>query len=471
MSLLNVSDFRRHTFFVLNRLIGSRCGECYRKMFEWEKLDKNELEYRQRKRLKAILHHAVVRVPYYRKHVSQTKDLSLESFPILTRLDVRTNFHDLMTDQLRCEYDGKIPRQHRYSWVEVKTGGSTGMPTKVIHDGDFRDFDRASRLYTMYMCGFPFGTPYFRLWGSMREINQMKDSLYHRLLGWFAREKILNAFRMELTDMNHYIDQINRSDIKHIMAYVDAAYQIALYSRRQGIQLKAIKSVMACAGTVTDTARETIVKAFHTHVHNKYGSRDCGDIACECDKGNIHIFANWYIVEVVDEKGKQVPTGENGRLLITILGNYGFPMIRYEIGDIGAISNKSCSCGRRFPLLKRIEGRSIEFLQSTSGGYISPAYIIHLIGVVHNPGSLKRFQLVQDHPNKFSLKLQWEAESSSDSIDRAVTAIIRDLKTVIGLDAEIKVSHVSNIPETASGKFLYTINHVHSPSNDNIVHM
>ncbi len=427
-------------------------------MLAWERLSPEELNRRRAARLETTLRHAVSSAPFYRDRLGAADTLSLASFPVLSRELVHEHFKELMTDRLRAEYDGIRRRRHRYSWLEIGTGGSTGVPTKVIHDRDFRDFDRASRLYAMALCGFPFGTPYLRLWGSMKEINQIKASLGHRLVGWFARESLLNAFQMEAENMTQYLRTIEGSGTDHMMAYVDAAYQLALHARRFNLPAKPLTSVMACGGTVTEDVRRVIQDVFKTRVHSKYGSRDCGDMACECSEGGIHVFANWYVLEVVDEEGVPVPPGENGRVLVTVLGNRGFPMIRYEIGDVGALAVYACTCGSSFPLLDRIEGRSVEFLSSTGGGYVSPSYIIHLIGVVHNPGTLRRFQLVQETRERFCLKLQWKDGVAAEEMTPSVAAIVSDLKKVLGAEADVRVDRVPRIKETDSGKFLYTIN-------------
>lgn len=452
-----MNALRRGVFFGLNRLIGSRCAECYREMFAWERLPPDVLRRRQQDRLRSVLAHAIENVPFYRDRVIGASSPALAQFPVLTRADLRNHFVDLMDASLRREYDGQAS-QARYSWVETKTGGSTGAPTSVIHDSDFRDFDRAARLYAQALCGFPFGTPYFRLWGGMREINSMRDSRQHRAMAWLGGERLLNAFRMEPRHMREYLETINHSRVDHMMAYVDAACALARFADRNGIALRPLRSVMACAGTVTNDARTAIEATFKTRVFNKYGSRDAGDMACECSEGGLHIFANRYILETVDACGVAVPPGTVGRILVTVLGNRRFPLVRYEIGDMGSAASGPCACGRTFPLLANVEGRTLEFLTSTRGGYVSPVFVRHLVGVVHNPGFVDRFQLVQRDALEFDLLLQVAPDVPGSAIGAFETPLLRDLRTALGDDAEINIRRVSSIEASESGKFLYCIN-------------
>jgi phenylacetate-CoA ligase len=452
-----MSALRRGAFFLLNRLAGSRCADGYREMFEWERLPHETLQRRQQARLEDVLAYAVENVPFYRDRVAGGKRAELAQFPVLERDDLREQYTALMDDGLRDEYEGRAPRA-RYSWVETKTGGTTGAPTSVIHDSDFRDFDRAARLYAQALCGFPFGTPYFRLWGSMREINSMRASRQHRAMALLAGERILNAFQMEPHHMRAYLETINRSRIGHMMAYVDAAHELVRFARQNDIAIRPLRSVMSCAGTLTDDVRSSLETAVQGAVHDKYGSRDAGDMACECSEGGMHVFANRCLIEIVDRSGAVVVPGNLGRILVTVLGNRRFPLIRYAIGDMGTTAPGPCSCGRTFPLLENIEGRVAEFLTSTKGGYVSPSFVCHLVGVEHNPGCVDRFQMVQQGPRQFELRLQVAPDVPDSAIDALTPPLLRDLRVGLGEDAAIDVQRTPLIEASASGKFLYCVN-------------
>lgn len=447
-------DLKAVVYFAAHRLIGSNVGQQYQEMLDLETASPHYLEQLQTERLNQLLQHAVRNVPFYRQRLSKPH-ISLEDFPILTKEIVRESFSDLMTDDLRAEVSTG-PQPFRYSWTKVQSGGTTGVPTTVIHDRECRDGGRAGRLYSQWLCGFPLGTPYLRLWGSMHDINQMRDSLPQRALHRLHGETVLNAFRMNDDRIAEYIHVLNRRPEVHLMGYVDAIAQVANFARSRGIHVRPMRSIMACAGTVTHEMRNAIESVFHARVHNQYGSRECAGIACECDRGGHHIYANRVALEVVDEVGKPVPNGQSGRLLITLLQNRGFSMIRYEIGDIGAISAKACSCGRPYPMLHCVEGRASEFLRSTDGGYVSPVYIRHLIGVVHNPGFIRRFQLEQMAPGMFALRYERTHDADGNGEPEAIRRIERDLRVVLGTDCRLEIMPVAEIETTRTGKFLYT---------------
>jgi phenylacetate-CoA ligase len=446
---------RSIVYFALHAAIGSGVRRNYKEMLNLEKETPARLQQLQRERLEGLLKYAVQAVPFYRERVSESGNLSLRKFPILTKEDIRNNFTQLMSPELKTEWEtGK--RKKGYSWVKVQTGGTTGMPTTVIHEATYRDRGRAGRLYSQYLCGFPLGTPYFRLWGSMREINEMRDSPQQRVLHALHREEILNAFRMSDESIAAYIKAINESSVQHIMAYVDALEQLARWSEKNQIAIRPLKSIMACAGTVTYETRRILRETFQARVHNQYGSRDCAGIACECDRGGHHIYTNQLFVEIVDDEGRPVQEGRPGRILVTLLHNFQFPIIRYDIGDIGVLATGQCRCGRPFPLFERVEGRAAEFLRGTEGGYISPVYIRHLIGVVHNSGLIRKFQLEQKSHENFVLRYERGTAFPAEKEREILNLIRRDLLTVLGSEAKLAISCVEEIPLTGSEKFLYT---------------
>lgn len=446
-----------HVYFGLHRLLGSQVKQFYEELVRLEQSPSSVLERIKNDRLEKLLQHARTNVPFYRDRAPATTSARLQDYPILTKLDLREKFLDLMTPRLREEYDTGRRKQF-YSWVKVQTGGSTGIPATVVHDAHYRDRGRAARLFSQRLCGFPLGVPFFRLWGNMRDINEMSDSIYQRTQRMFQREVLLNAFQMDDKRIASYIKTINRSHVEHLIGYVDSIEQLARHALSHGIRLRHLKSIMACAGTLTEDVRQLLVEAFGGKVHNFYGSRECAAIACECDQGGLHVFSSHLIVETVDEGGRQLTPGERGRILITLLQNLEFPIIRYEIGDVGAVSNAECRCGRPFPILKRLEGRTLEFLRSTTGGFVSPVYVRHLIGVVHNPGLIRRFQLEQTSLIEFTLRYQLEPGVSTERERETFALIARDLKAVLGRDCHLSFSCVQDFETAPSGKFLYTIN-------------
>ena len=446
-------SWRELGYFAAHRLIGSRVSNYYAEFIDLHRGTPDRITALRDRRMDDILAHAAREVPFYRERVKAPRP-KLADFPIVTKADVIRRFTDFMAPGLKNEYQpGRKPGG--YSWTPVKSGGTTGEPVTVIHDRDFRDRGRASRLFSQYLCGIPLGTPHFLLWGSMKEINDMKDSTAKRAETFFQNSHLLNAFRMDDWRLEEFIRTINESPIHHMIGYVDAAHELARFTRRRQLELRRLKSFMACAGTVTDDIRQGLRETLAGHVHNKYGTRECTDMACESDDGRINLYAHHVHLETVDETGQAVGAGKPGRILVTLLGNHSFPLIRYEVGDMGVLSDAQ---PLPWPQIDRIEGRASAVLFDTHGNYVSPVYVRHLIGVVHNPEAIQRFQLCQQTKTHFELLLQFAPGTDPSKANEIDAAIERDLRAVLGADAQIKITHAAQIEASASGKFVYIRN-------------
>ncbi len=81
-----------------------------------------------------------------------------------------------------------------------------------------------------------------------------------------------------------------------------------------------------------------------------------------------------------------VSPGKRGRIIVTDLQNYAMPMIRYNIGDIGAMELRK----EKFPCLSSIEGRKLDLIYDTKGEII-PSQVSYKL---YEYGDYKRFQLV-----------------------------------------------------------------------------
>jgi phenylacetate-CoA ligase len=101
-------------------------------------------------------------------------------------------------------------------------------------------------------------------------------------------------------------------------------------------------------------------------------------------------------VEILDEEGRPTPPGEIGRVALTTLDNPAMPLIRYAIGDMAVAGDGSrCPCGRPQPLLSKVLGRQVPFLQM-GGRRVSPWGVLARAHELH---FIRQIQLVQPAPN------------------------------------------------------------------------
>ena len=86
-------------------------------------------------------------------------------------------------------------------------------------------------------------------------------------------------------------------------------------------------------------------------------------INCEHNEG-MHYWDDYLYIEIIDPvTGENVPDGETGEIVITTLVKEGAPLIRYRTHDLSRIIPGKCSCGRSYPRLDVIMGRTDDMMK------------------------------------------------------------------------------------------------------------
>ncbi len=131
------------------------------------------------------------------------------------------------------------------------------------------------------------------------------------------------------------------------------ALRLAEVARESGFDLSTIPlraTVHAGEpGANVPSTKARIEEAWNAKCHDHAGATEVGahSFECQVQPGGTHLIESEYIAEVIDpETGKPVAEGEKGELIITNLGRWGFPVIRYKTGDIVRTTTQRCDCGR-----------------------------------------------------------------------------------------------------------------------------
>jgi phenylacetate-CoA ligase len=458
------APLRRGLYFGLQRAIGSRIGSVWREYLSWEGLSPEELEARVERKLRNTLSGAVEHNAFYRElglqaRPGETAPAFLGRFPMLTRETIRSRFASLVADPLRATIsspENVSPR--RYDWLVVKTGGTTGHPTSVVHDASGRDWGRATRLFAARLCGQPLGTRHFRLWGSEADLLKARQSLVLRTQQALLGSVPLNAFRSRRQDLQEHYDTLRRHpEIDCLEAYVDAAVILARHIREQNLAPVRLRSIIATAGTVTPEWRRVLKETFGAEVFDKYGSRECCDIACECRAHQgLHIHSPNVFVEVVDTAGQPCAPGETGRILVTLLNNPSFPLIRYEIGDLAQWAAPGrCPCGLAWPRLQSLQGRNDDLLVTEDGTCITSVFFRHFVGVSLNRQIITEWQMEQTARNQFIFRY---VATASDDLAENLEKLRDSFLQALGRRAVIEMVPITSIPRSPTGKMRWILN-------------
>lgn len=432
---------------VMDFLRGTRTMKCLKKLEQSQWWPRDKILELQNQRLRELAKHAYDNVPYYRRIFEErglkpsdiTSSQALVKLPILNKQLVRKKF-----DHLRA------PGFPAKDIVSASTGGSTGeLLNFYTTKNESRNWGFAAAQRAYGWGGYKVGEKCLLL-GLIPKKGSMVERHRRKLAINFERILLFSPAAMSAENLALLTKKLAQFQPSFIRGYPSAIYLLALFIEREGKPKLRPKAVITTAEAVYDYQRDLFGKVFGCETYSHYGAAEQHTIAGECPEHHgYHIAAENVIVEIVDDAGEPVPAGKEGRILITNLHSYVMPFIRYDIGDLGVISDKACPCGRGLPLLGRVSGRVSDVILTRSGerlpGIVLPWSFLASLGV-------DQFQIVQESYEKVVVKLVVGREYPQERTDELTRAIISQYRDILGEDMDIVVEFVDHIPITARGK-------------------
>jgi phenylacetate-CoA ligase len=399
--------------------------------------------------VRTILEHARSHVPYYSRLIptGALRDplTALSRMPMLDKDVIRKEFVSLHTADLR-----------RRRWFFNTSGGSTGEPVRLVQDLAFEDRVTAITSLYYHLVGYDYGQQLVRLWGSERDILEGGEGRVAAARAWFANTQTVNAFRMTPSVMIDFIHSLNERPPRLILAYAQALYELATFAEARRLEVAKQRAIMTSAGTLYPFMRERIERVFGCRVFNRYGSREVGDIACEVPGFDGLWVAPWgTYVEVIDDAGNPMPDGEEGELVITLLGNFAMPLIRYRIGDRGALATRRIR--RPHPQatqsLESVKGRTVDAFRLEDGTIVDGEYFTHLL---YFRDWVRRFQVVQKSFEHIVVRIACDTHPPQD----AEPEISEGIRALMGTRCNVEFEYCREIETPPSGKYRYTISEI-----------
>jgi phenylacetate-CoA ligase len=448
-------NLRKLAYFAIVELRGQPLGRNYERFLREDR--EGIPEDTRRKLLINLLDHCKQHVPYYRDIIlklghdyHEDPEAYLKRMPILTKKIMREQLEQLKSDDL--------DKRH---WYYTTSGGSTGEPARVIQDYEADAWICAVSMLFNKLVGREVGEPEVMVWGSMRDIKEGTLGLKARLINWLGNTTFLNSFHMTPDQIRRYIEIINTTKPKLITAYVETLRELARFSEENNLPIKTDAAIISSAGTLYPFVREKVERVFQTHVYNRYGSRETGDVACERPGRDGLWVAPWgSYVEIVDEQGNPVPDGKEGIILITSLGNHAMPLIRYQIGDRGILSPRRDDASHTEQVMESVTGRTVDLIFNKKDEIIDDGY---LLGLFDLKDWVARYQLVQKDVSCLEYRI---VRANNDYTQAELEDVVKNVRRIMGEDCEVTFNFMDEIPDIGtSGKFRYVVSDVYRQRN------
>ena len=418
-----------------------------------ERLSREEALANHQFRLKSLLVHASLRVPYYREILAESGILSksgeirLDRFgdiPLLDRATIRRRFEDLKSDDL-----------DRTKWYQNSSSGSTGEPVQIIQDQEFGDWGRAVGILFDLWAGYSISDSKIVHWSNIRDLSAVRSRLRSRVAAALRNEMWLDARLMSPEQMRSLLDLISRERPGQLLAFPENLYEIACFALKEGLQPQSPRAIVTTGATLYPWMRQAIESAFGAEVFNWYGSREVSGIAMECEAhGGLHVCLPAQHIEILRPDGSPTTPGELGEVVVTCLINWAMPLVRYRIGDLAAWAEDQCPCGRSWPLLKEVAGRTRDLFVKKDGTRVRIWE-----NVFYRYPWIRKFQVVQEDYEFVRTFIVPDGESDSASKKHAddILQIEAAILDAMGPECTVEVVLTDRIEATPSGKHRYHV--------------
>ncbi|MEK6299581.1 MAG: phenylacetate--CoA ligase family protein [Acidobacteriota bacterium] len=395
-------------------------------------------------KLRAILRHSAVHVPYYRRlfrsagfDPERLQDLTnLRQLPMLDKETVRANFQDLIAEN--------VAPSDRYYFT---TSGTMGKPLGFYNTRRAAGREKAFMLAQWARVGFHHR--------DLRAI--LRGSLVRTRRHWSydpsERAFVFSNFHMTPDNVARYARVMRDKQLRFLHSYPSAVVDFARHLEGLSIAAPRFRVILASSENLYPGQRESIESFFGARLFSWYGQTECVILAGECEtSNNYHIFPEYGVAEVIKQDGAPAQLeGDAGELVGTSLDNFAMPLIRYRTDDWAVIGPASCPCGRAYKLLKETRGRwHQEMLVGRLDNLISVTALNVHTDVFDR---VQQVQFYQREKGKVELRIKRRPEYS----ERDSRRILQAMNEKVGDTMEIALSFPDEIPLSPIGKFRLVI--------------
>ena len=418
-----------------------------------ERMSLSELKHYQERSLVWLVRHARNQLPFYRSRLEPLfkangeVDLSRwNEVPILRRDEVIAFGREMRVSRLPPIY-GAIR--------EFRTSGTSGEPLEIASN---QVVLLASNLLFTRMVKW-FGLDTSRPLATIRRFtnNPVPAGPDGRVSnGWSITNPGAPLYEMDIMEpVEQQLEWLLRHKAPYLMTQPSGALAIAHAVTRESGRALGIEFVILVGETIPDGARDFIAERLAARVAGVYSCQEIGAIACECEAvPHYHVAAENALVEILDERGRDVAPGEHGRVVVTGFFNYAMPFIRYDLGDVAQAGPAACTCGRAMPVITRIVGRTRNAFIFRDGArvWLRDAMVQPMQAFV----PFRRYQLVQlDHER---IEFRYIPDGSGRNPD--LVGLNAYARTVLHPSIQMTIREMEAFPRGPSGKVDEFISHI-----------
>ena len=336
-----------------------------------------QIESLQRRRLATVVAHAKSRSRLY-ADLYRSLDLgdppALERLPVVKRHELMERFDDWVTDprltlsgaERHIESFKGQDGYHLGRYRVLTTSGSSGHRAVFVFSG--REWTVLQAQLMRFMDGIGVGfRP--RLGPRMRSAAIFAGRPLHiaSRLGASLDVGAERVLRLSATTpVPELVRELNEFQPEWLHVYPSLGSVLAWEQLSGALDIHP-RAVSTVGEVRTAEMAERMAAAWGSPPFDMYWMTE-GGVGMECEHHRMHAVDDEVLMEVVDEDNRPVEPGERGqKVLVTSLYMRTQPMIRCEVPDLLTLSDEPCPCGRPYPVLSSVDGRSDDILHLADG--------------------------------------------------------------------------------------------------------
>lgn len=445
---------------VADRLTHRGISKEWRLMEHMDNATEQELITLQNQRLQALIQHCYENVPYYTKLFDERglkpEDIQcredLQKLPIMTKQMVREHYDELISKD--------IDNRH---YQKGSTGGSTGTPLKFMKDTPTWNMAWASSFRAWEWYGFHVGEKMMTLGGNSLVTKKKRLTPKDIFDLYIMRNMKRSSAEVDEAAMQAHYEAYMAYKPKAMRGYASSLVILARYIAKMNLPVPPMTCILTTGEILMPEYRKTLHEVFKCPVYDEYGAGDGGIDAHECLlQDGLHISEERCVIEITDKEGYVLPDGEIGYVTSTDLGNYAFPFLRYQVGDMAYIKQEKCTCGRASRVIGQVIGRAGKLLYNKQGVPISPTMLpimLYRDNDYHNEANcviynkIDQFQIRQDKQGDIRILLK--LKDPNEAHEQFEYCIENFANHFVG--SKVSLEFVDSIPPMPSGKEDYCI--------------
>lgn len=406
-----------HLFNLSLRLNGFQIKEAKAELEKILSISDDTYEKHLLEKQKEIVEFHLINNKSYQDFVGKTTFDNWNELPVMTKKE----FQKPLLERLS---KGFTPKNVYVN----KTSGSSGDPFIFAKDKFCHALTWTNIIYRFGWFGIDFNSSFqARFYGIPLDIIGNKKERIKDLLS--------NRYRFTIFDLSNKVlektlEIFKNKKFDYINGYTSSIVLFAKFLQKKNIILTnvcpTLKVCVVTSEMLFEEDKQLMENQFGVPIVNEYGASELDLIAFENTKGEWQVNSETLLVEILDEKNNVLPYGNEGRIVITSLYNKAHPFIRYDIGDIGILDEKS-TCKK--PILKKLIGRTNDIAILPSGKK-SPGLTFYYVtkSIIEDDGNVKEFVVKQTKIDTFDIEYVSELKLSEYQIESIKKAIEKYLE-------------------------------------------